>query len=91
MLNRTLFCYFLYVASYITACSISSGDFNVCALESTKKALPYIFKGDKKYKVMTTDPVQISRIDIDAGPNLQIAFNDVTATGLTQIEFKSMK
>lgn len=40
---------------------------------------------------MTTDPVQISRIDIDAGPNLQIAFNDVTATGLTQIEFKSMK
>lgn len=40
---------------------------------------------------MTTNPVTIPRVDIDAGPNLQIALKNDTTAGITQIEFKSMK
>lgn len=46
-------------------------------------------KGDKKYKVLRTSPLELKVLNTDLGQNLQLEFQDLHGYGLDKISIKS--
>ncbi|CAH1111075.1 unnamed protein product [Psylliodes chrysocephalus] len=77
--------------SYIKPCSRSDPNFDKCCLEHGIKALPYIFKGDRKMGIPNMLPLVIPQIDVKAGNNLKIYLKHVHVFGLDTTILKDVK
>lgn len=40
---------------------------------------------------MSVDPARISKIEIEAGPNLQLTFSDLVCSGIPDLKVKYME
>ncbi|XP_069681787.1 protein takeout-like isoform X2 [Periplaneta americana] len=52
---------------YLTPCARSDPNFNACALQSGKKAVASVIKGDRKYNVPPLNPLRIKEIKVTDG------------------------
>nr|CAI5868767.1 unnamed protein product [Callosobruchus analis] len=77
--------------SYIKPCKVNAPDFDDCALEHGRAALPYIVKGDRKYSIPKLNPLKLPAVNVDAGENLNIKLTDVNAEGLEKIKLDRVK
>ncbi|XP_030751750.1 uncharacterized protein LOC115879198 [Sitophilus oryzae] len=69
------------IPSYIGICAVGP-EFNECAVKVGNQAIPYILKGDKKYKIPNMLPLQISEVNVNTGPNLKLKIVNLNIVGL---------
>ncbi|KDR22098.1 protein takeout-like [Zootermopsis nevadensis] len=70
---------------YIKACVTTDATFVECALQHGNEAIPYIVKGDRSYKIMKMDPMNIAEIQVRNGPRqagLFLTMRDLELHGL---------
>ncbi|CAH1961065.1 unnamed protein product [Acanthoscelides obtectus] len=77
--------------SYIKACKVNSPDFDECALQNGRGALPYIVKGDRKYNIPKLNPLKLPVVNVDAGKDLNIKLTNIAAKGLEKVELDRVK
>lgn len=73
--------------SYIKPCARDDPNLEKCALEHGKAAIPQLIKGDRRIGVPNLDPVEISEIEVPAGP-FTFDVKNVTLYGLKDVDLK---
>lgn len=51
----------------------------------------FIFLGDKKYKVLKVNPIDLPLLDTDLGRDLTMRLTNLHVTGMENVEIKSLK
>ncbi|KAL1492276.1 hypothetical protein ABEB36_012750 [Hypothenemus hampei] len=75
---------------YIKPCSRSSPDFKKCCVNHGNEALPALLKGDNRLKLPSMTPLTFPKVEVNAGPNLKLSFNDANFYGLETIQLLDM-
>ncbi|XP_017773964.1 PREDICTED: protein takeout-like [Nicrophorus vespilloides] len=78
------------IPSYLTTCSRSDPNFQKCCLESGRRAIPQLAKGDKRLKLRVLEPLAIPEIRIDTSGNLKLTLTDVILYGLGNMQLRKM-
>ncbi|XP_063224135.1 protein takeout-like [Bacillus rossius redtenbacheri] len=70
---------------YIKACSRNDPNLNECAKKNGNAAIPYIVKGDPKYKIPVLDPLVVTELRVEQGTKevkIDLHATDMKITGL---------
>ncbi|XP_063224508.1 protein takeout-like [Bacillus rossius redtenbacheri] len=82
--------------AYFKPCSRNDPDLDACALKNGIEAVPFLLKGDRKYKIPVVDPLKITEIRIDdankgsSATGLNIFLRDLTVYGLDKVQLKKV-
>ncbi|KRT84171.1 hemolymph juvenile hormone-binding protein [Oryctes borbonicus] len=68
--------------SYVIPCVRTKPDFHQCSIDNGIKAIPYILKGDKQYKIPPLAPLKVPQVSIQPNDNLKITLTDLVISGI---------
>ncbi|RZF47841.1 hypothetical protein LSTR_LSTR013931 [Laodelphax striatellus] len=84
----------LKLPTYIKPCP-KDANFNKCALEHGKAAIPKILKGDGKYRIPNMQPLEVEKIVVGDGPDskigLQLVCEKCKFYGLEGVQLEDIK
>uniref|UniRef100_A0A1B6CN67 Uncharacterized protein n=1 Tax=Clastoptera arizonana TaxID=38151 RepID=A0A1B6CN67_9HEMI len=80
---------------YMKPCSRNDPKLNECALKHGREAIPFLLKGDPKYKIPNFDPLLIERFEVNDQSNkavgLSFVCNKCTISGLKDVTLDDMR
>ncbi|CAH0553018.1 unnamed protein product [Brassicogethes aeneus] len=78
-----------HMPDYIKPCSKSN--IATCALESARAAYPTIVKGDPEFDIPNLSPLHFPELEVDAGENLVLKFNNLIVEGMEHLDIKKVE
>ncbi|XP_022909552.1 protein takeout-like [Onthophagus taurus] len=74
--------YGLTLPSYMKQCSISDPNVNECFKTSGNNALESVLKGDRKYKIIKMNPLELPKVDLNSGGTFTMSLKDAVIKNL---------
>ncbi|KAK9758455.1 hemolymph juvenile hormone binding protein (JHBP) [Popillia japonica] len=77
--------------NYIPRCSRTDPKLNVCALQSTRKALPRLVRGDKEYNLPRVEPIKVPELSLQVGNSFKMKMKQVQISGIGNSDVQKVR